>query len=200
MSLMSRRDILKKAGNVFKISGAAAVMNAFFPGRSFGIFGIGKRKGLEPDKEGNITLLLKDSRYKPLREAGRTVKVEVSGLKKPLILINTSSAKSEMTLTALSTRCTHFGCEVRYEGDDLLRCPCHKAEFDLTGKVLKGPADEDLDRYPVSVEKDKVIVNIVPGHFEAEKSHFDGEKKNGKATETNRNSVSRDSGSSVSNE
>ncbi len=48
----------------------------------------------------------------------------------------------------LSTRCTHFGCEVAWK-DDRYVCPCHGAEFDAAGAVLKGPAKRPLVWYAV---------------------------------------------------
>ena len=57
------------------------------------------------------------------------------------------------TITAVSTRCTHQGCQVNYQpssGDFL--CPCHGARFLLDGTVTKGPAKRDLFRYRVILE------------------------------------------------
>jgi Rieske Fe-S protein len=44
----------------------------------------------------------------------------------------------------LSTRCTHFGCEVGEQADGSYLCPCHGAQFDKTGAVTKGPAKKNL--------------------------------------------------------
>jgi len=33
----------------------------------------------------------------------------------------------------------------------LFICPCHGATFDIHGTVLKGPAQRDLDRFPMQV-------------------------------------------------
>lgn len=45
----------------------------------------------------------------------------------------------------LESKCTHLGCEI---GWDVTKkawvCPCHGAEFDTNGAVLKGPAKEGL--------------------------------------------------------
>ena len=49
------------------------------------------------------------------------------------------------SLQALSARCTHLGCLVRYHdpAKELL-CPCHESAYTLQGKRLRGPARSDL--------------------------------------------------------
>ncbi|MFF4648801.1 FAD-dependent oxidoreductase [Streptomyces sp. NPDC001380] len=50
-------------------------------------------------------------------------------------------------LHAVSARCTHLGCLVRY--DDAERCwacPCHGSRFGVDGSVLEGPATAPLER------------------------------------------------------
>lgn len=53
----------------------------------------------------------------------------------------------EGTLHAVSARCTHLGCTVRWnDAERSWDCPCHGSRFSFTGKVLHGPAVEDLER------------------------------------------------------
>ncbi len=48
------------------------------------------------------------------------------------------------TLAAMSALCTHAGCQVGYEGGELI-CPCHGSVFDATtGAVIQGPATSPL--------------------------------------------------------
>jgi len=49
---------------------------------------------------------------------------------------------------ANSIICTHKGCVVawRYH-QKMFLCPCHRAGFDVDGKVFAGPASKDLKRY-----------------------------------------------------
>jgi len=54
--------------------------------------------------------------------------------------------------TALSLTCTHQGCSVQQQGATLdtgFTCPCHGASYDGQGRVLQGPARENLGRYRV---------------------------------------------------
>lgn len=44
---------------------------------------------------------------------------------------------------ALGLSCPHLGCTVTVAPDGIV-CPCHGSAFDLSGKVLKGPADRPL--------------------------------------------------------
>jgi len=48
---------------------------------------------------------------------------------------------------AVSMRCTHEGCPVNPPAAGIITCPCHGSQFDLTGKVLRGPAQYPLARY-----------------------------------------------------
>jgi len=60
---------------------------------------------------------------------------------------------------ALSRVCTHLGCLVSYdeEGQRLI-CPCHAGVYDLEGRVLSGPPPKPLQRLPLKVEGNKIIV------------------------------------------
>jgi glycine/D-amino acid oxidase-like deaminating enzyme/nitrite reductase/ring-hydroxylating ferredoxin subunit len=53
-------------------------------------------------------------------------------------------------LHAVSVRCTHLGCLLRFNGAERSwDCPCHGSRFDVDGAVLEGPAVRPLDRRPV---------------------------------------------------
>jgi Rieske Fe-S protein len=50
-------------------------------------------------------------------------------------------------LTALSARCTHLGCIVRFNSAERTwDCPCHGSRFGLDGEVIEGPAVHRLER------------------------------------------------------
>lgn len=60
-------------------------------------------------------------------------------------------------IVALDSRCTHFGCTVRFRDGKLL-CPCHGGVFSLEGAPIDGPPDEPLRRLETKVENGKVKV------------------------------------------
>ncbi|SDK65009.1 Ferredoxin subunit of nitrite reductase or a ring-hydroxylating dioxygenase [Actinopolyspora mzabensis] len=59
--------------------------------------------------------------------------------------------------TAHSAVCTHMGCTVRADGDQL-RCPCHNSVFEsATGEVVSGPARTALPGIAVHVEGERIV-------------------------------------------
>jgi Rieske Fe-S protein len=58
-------------------------------------------------------------------------------------------------LYAMSTTCTHQGCDLAADGQvsgGRISCGCHGAEFDANGAVLRGPAPSALQHFAVSVD------------------------------------------------
>lgn len=55
-------------------------------------------------------------------------------------------------ITALHSSCTHLECLFTWNANkDVFVCPCHGSEFSKTGQLLKGPAERDLDRFPINL-------------------------------------------------
>lgn len=62
-------------------------------------------------------------------------------------------------LLAFSSRCTHQGCNVGWEGDDNeFHCPCHGSIFNRHGERTDGPAPRPLDLLAVTVRPDGNLV------------------------------------------
>lgn len=61
--------------------------------------------------------------------------------------------RSDGTLAAYSLLCTHVCCEVTLvSSSNILYCPCHGSEFDLSGRVLRGPASSALPSISLTVD------------------------------------------------
>lgn len=74
-------------------------------------------------------------------------------------------ARLPTTVLALSHNCTHQDCVLGYVPErQVLLCPCHGAQFSLTGEVLSGPAPRPLDRYTVMVRAGQVIIDTAQRH------------------------------------
>jgi Rieske Fe-S protein len=62
---------------------------------------------------------------------------------------------------ALGLACTHLGCTVSVTATEIV-CPCHGSAFDLSGKVLRGPADRPLPSLSLE-ERDGTFLVRAPG-------------------------------------
>lgn len=60
---------------------------------------------------------------------------------------------------AISTRCAHLGCPVRYvEAAGNFICPCHGGIYGFQGEVLGGPPVRPLDRFQTRVREGLVEI------------------------------------------
>ena len=90
-----------------------------------------------------------------LNQKGQILKKDFAG--GPVLVVSNSA--NTKTITAVNPTCTHKGCTVDWKaGKNTFVCPCHKAEFTSTGKVLKGPAQKPLPTYNAKIEGDTVLV------------------------------------------
>ncbi|HYI43984.1 MAG TPA: Rieske 2Fe-2S domain-containing protein [Actinomycetota bacterium] len=63
-------------------------------------------------------------------------------------------------LLALYRKCVHLGCSVPHCGTSMLfECPCHGSKYRLNGEFYGGPAPRGLDRFPVTIEAGKIVVD-----------------------------------------
>ena len=92
-----------------------------------------------------------------LKTVGGWVALEVKD--KDVLFVRDSTS----TVRAFQSSCTHKRTLLRYvPGTKQLECPGHGSRFDLSGKVLKGPADKPIPRYPATLDlpKSRVIVEL----------------------------------------
>jgi nitrite reductase/ring-hydroxylating ferredoxin subunit len=70
-------------------------------------------------------------------------------------------ARVQGCIYAFTDNCTHISGPLN-EGDlhgCVLTCPWHGAQFDIrTGKVLRGPARQDILTYPVKIESGAIFL------------------------------------------
>ncbi len=76
-------------------------------------------------------------------------------LDKPAVLVRLPDGNYE----SLSAKCTHLGCTVAFgKSEELFYCNCHGSQFDINGKVIKGPALLPLQQYSVSISANNIYV------------------------------------------
>ena len=70
-----------------------------------------------------------------------------------------SKQNDDLPYVAISTRCAHLGCPVRYiQASTRFVCPCHGGVYDFQGKVEGGPPVRPLDRFYTRVRAGRVEV------------------------------------------
>jgi cytochrome b6-f complex iron-sulfur subunit len=99
---------------------------------------------------GVLSIDLTSTKYSSLATAGGFY------VEKDVIIINTGDV-----FIALSSVCTHQGCQVSYNhGDSNLPCPCHGSIYNTAGSVLQGPATAPLKKYNVAQEGDILTITL----------------------------------------
>ena len=67
--------------------------------------------------------------------------------------------KLKQPYVAISTRCMHLGCPVRYvAASERFICPCHGGVYQFDGKVAGGPPVRPLDRFETRVRNGRVQI------------------------------------------
>jgi Rieske Fe-S protein len=72
---------------------------------------------------------------------------------------NPQFGESSREFIAISTRCAHAGCPVRWvTAAERFVCPCHGGVYDFQGKVTGGPPVRPLDRFETRVSNGQVQI------------------------------------------
>jgi cytochrome b6-f complex iron-sulfur subunit len=63
-------------------------------------------------------------------------------------------------LRALYQKCPHLGCRVPFcETSGRFECPCHGSVYNIVGEYIQGPAPRGMDRFPIAIRGDRVVVD-----------------------------------------
>jgi len=72
---------------------------------------------------------------------------------------STDLGEDPKEIIALSNRCAHLGCPVRYvEAAANFICPCHGGVYDFEGKRIGGPPVRPLDHFQTRIQGNKVEI------------------------------------------
>jgi len=64
--------------------------------------------------------------------------------------------RDDGTLVAVSTRCTHLGCQLRWNSAERSwDCPCHGSRFTPEGEIIQGPAVRSLEKRSIQVQREE---------------------------------------------
>lgn len=92
---------------------------------------------------------------KDLGEAGRTTVY----LRRRNDSIDTEPADQYNRVVAISSRCMHLGCPIRFViAAERFICPCHGGVYDFGGQVAGGPPVRPLDRFYTRIRNGRVEV------------------------------------------
>jgi menaquinol-cytochrome c reductase iron-sulfur subunit len=73
--------------------------------------------------------------------------------------IDTDAYDQGTPFIAISSRCAHVGCPVRWvDASERFICPCHGGVYDLLGRRVGGPPVRPLDRFYTRVSGENVEV------------------------------------------
>jgi menaquinol-cytochrome c reductase iron-sulfur subunit len=73
--------------------------------------------------------------------------------------IDTDQYDRNTKYIAISSRCAHLGCPVRWvDAAERFICPCHGGVYDLLGRRVGGPPVRPLDRFYTRVEGEQVQI------------------------------------------
>lgn len=160
---LTRRKVFTVAGQALGgVAGAAIVL----PALGFAIAPIFDKPKEEWQKVGPASDFTADT-YRPrvitivdgIGEAGKSTVYVRQG--SPELVLNDATGEHETSseYIAISTRCAHLGCPVRFvQAAGNFICPCHGGVYGFAGEVIGGPPVRPLDRFQTRVVNDTVEI------------------------------------------
>lgn len=150
----SRRDFLKSTVATAAVAGGAGACMCGLSGCAGNTPEVDK--AAIQRKEGKIHLDL--AKAPKLEKVGASVRLAGNDIPGPIIVVRAD----EDEYVALSIKCTHFGRSVEYNHESgVLRCVSFgHSEFDLEGKVVKGPAKNALKTYETALQDGTLLISV----------------------------------------
>jgi menaquinol-cytochrome c reductase iron-sulfur subunit len=154
---MTRRTAFAVAGQA---AGGLAVMVVALPAVAFAVApifdspeesweGVGPLDDFSPDTYRQAVITIVDG----IGESGKTTVYVRQGNPE----INPDESPDEYV--AISTRCAHLGCPVRFvSAASTFICPCHGGVYDFEGQVIGGPPVRPLDRFQTRIAGDQLEI------------------------------------------
>jgi Rieske Fe-S protein len=147
---MTRRAVFALGGQA---AGGLAIGLVALPAIGFAIAPVGDRPDenwesvgpldeFDPESYTPAVITIRDG----IGEAGKTTTYVRQGNPE----INPDESPDEYI--AISTRCAHLGCPVRFvKASSTFICPCHGGVYDFEGQVIGGPPVRPLDRFQTRI-------------------------------------------------
>lgn len=142
--MLTRRKFLKRLTGVFTLSASPLLLNNCAAGLPT----------FRGEFDGAV-LHIPKTEAAALTMPNGVMMVRAKNLPMPIVLRNSV----EHGLIALSTICTHAGCEVRVFPDSY-ECPCHGSAYAIDGSVEDGPASRPLQRFAVEETAEAIIIRV----------------------------------------
>ncbi len=139
---LSRRHFVQITGSIFMASIGISTLAALLQGCRKE-----ETTPIQPPIESKFTIKL--SEHPELAQVGGFKVFNINST--PVIIFRTG----QTTFKALSMICTHQGCTTNWVNTaQQFQCPCHGSKFDKDGKVIQGPATQNLRTYTTEYKSD----------------------------------------------
>lgn len=142
-NILSRRQFVQLTGSILIASMSASTLMTLLQGCYKD-----SSNPVQPPPQGT-TLKIKLDEHPELAQVGgfKTFKVNST----QIIVFRTG----QTTFKAISMICTHQGCTTNWVNTvQQFQCPCHGSKYDKDGKVIQGPATQNLPAYRTEYKSD----------------------------------------------